>query len=92
MAKKQNKVQPVEEVRIGSIKAAIWRNEGDNGPRFNVTFQRLYRTEKGKWQSTDSFGRDDLLVLMKVADATHTRVMQLLGEKRDQQRQEQPAA
>ena len=92
MAKKQNKVQPVEEVRIGSIKAAIWRNEGDNGLRFNVTFQRLYRTDDGKWQSTNSFGRDDLLVLMKVADATHTRVMQLLGEKRDQQRQQQPAA
>ena len=92
MAKKQNKVQPVEEVRIGSIKAAIWRNEGDNGPRFNVTFQRLYRKDEGKWQSTSSFGRDDLLVLMKVADATHTRVMQLLGEKRQHQWQEQPAA
>lgn len=92
MAKKQNKVQPVEEVRIGSIKAAIWRNEGESGPRFNVTFQRLYRTDEGKWQSTGSFGRDDLLVLMKVADAAHTRVVQLLGEKRDQQRQEQPAA
>jgi len=91
MAKKQNKVQPVEEVRIGSIKAAIWRNEGGSGPRFNVTFQRLYRTEDGKWQSTASFGRDDLLVLMKVADATHTRVMQLLGDKREQ-RQEQSAA
>ncbi len=53
MAKKQNKVthpQLVEEARIGSIKAAIWRNEGDIGPRFNVTFQRLYRTEAGKWQ------------------------------------------
>ena len=33
MAKKQNKVQPVEEIRIGSIKAAIWRNEGESGPR-----------------------------------------------------------
>jgi hypothetical protein len=91
MAKKQNKVQPVEEIRIGSIKAAIWRNEGESGPRFNVTFQRLYRTEEGKWQSTYTFGRDDLLVLMKVADATHTRVMELLGDKR-KQRQEQPAA
>jgi hypothetical protein len=91
MAKKQNKVQPVEEVRIGSIKAAIWRNQTENGLRFNVTLQRLYRTEDGKWQSTTSFGRDDLLVLMKVADATHTRLMELIGEKRDQ-RQEQPAA
>jgi hypothetical protein len=92
MAKKQNKVQPVEEVRIGSIKAAIWRNEGESGPRFNITLQRLYRTEDGKWQSTSSFGRDDLLVLMKVADATHTRVMELIGDNREQQRQEKPAA
>lgn len=91
MAKKQNKVQPVEEVRIGSVKAAIWRNEGESGPRFNVTFQRLYRTEDGKWQSTAGFNRDDLLVLMKVADATHTRVMELIGDKH-KQRQEQPAA
>ena len=94
MAKKQNKAsetKPVEEVRIGSIKAAIWRNQGEGGPRFNVTFQRLYRAEDGKWKSTSSFGRDDLLVLMKVADATHTRVMQLLGEERGQ-RQQQPAA
>ena len=87
MAKKQNKesqtqLHPVAEVRIGSVKAAIWRNEGESGPRFNVTFQRLYRTEEGKWQSTYSFGRDDLLVLMKVADATHTRVMELIGDKR----------
>ncbi len=92
MAKKQNKVQPVEEIRIGSIKAAIWRNEGDNGPRFNVTFQRLYRTEEGKWLSTTSFGRDDLLVLQKVANETHTRVMQLIGEQREEKREEQPAA
>jgi len=91
MAKQQNKVQPVEEVRIGSVKAAIWRNEGESGPRFNVTFQPLYRTENGKWLSTAGFNRDDLLVLMKVADATHTRVMQLLGENRER-RQEHPAA
>ena len=91
MAKKQNKIQPVEEVRIGSVKAAIWRNEGESGPRFNVTFQRLYRTEEGKWQSTAGFNRDDLLVLVKVADATHTRVIQLLGEDREQ-RQDKPAA
>jgi hypothetical protein len=84
MAKKQNKFNR-------SRKAAIWRNEDDNGPRFNVTFQRFYRTEDGKWQSIGSFGRDDLLVLMKVAEATHTRVMQLLGDEREQ-RQEQSAA
>ena len=98
MAKKQNnknsapKAQPVEEVRIGSIKAAIWRTDSENGPRFNVTLQRLYRTDDGKWHSTASFGRDDLLVVMKVADAAHTRVMQLVGEQRQHERAEQTAA
>ncbi len=104
MAKKQSnlkndatKAQPVEEIRIGAIKAAIWRNDGESGDRqpqvrFNVTLQRLYRTEDGRWHSTANFGRDDLLVLMKVADAAHTRVMQLIGEQREQQQQEQPAA
>ena len=92
MAKKQNKSKPVEEIRIGSIKAAIWKNSGESGSRFNVTFQRLYRTEDGKWLSTPSFGRDDLLVLQKVANEAHTRVMQLIGESREPRRQEQPAA
>jgi hypothetical protein len=83
MAKIQsNKVQPAEEIRIGSIKAAIWRNEGENGARFNVTFQRLYKPEDGQWQSTNSFGGSDLLLLAKVADATHTRVLQLIEEEK----------
>ena len=93
MAKQQsNKVQPAEEVRVGSVKAAIWRNEGDSGAYFNVTFQRLYRTEDGQWQSTASFGRDDLLVLAKVADAAHTRLLQLIASERKQEQRPPSAA
>lgn len=92
MAKQQESpVKPIEEIRIGSIKAALWRNDGESGPRFNVTFQRLYRTEDGKWQSTSSFGRDDLLVLAKVADAAHTRLLALIDQQREA-RQDPPAA
>jgi hypothetical protein len=36
-----------------------------------VTFERLYR-EGEQWRSTTSFGRDDLLLLGKVADLAHT--------------------
>jgi len=35
--------------------------------RYNVTFERLHHQE-GEWRSTGSFGRDDLLLLGKVAD------------------------
>jgi hypothetical protein len=65
--------RPVEEVRIGSVKAAIWTNETENGTRYNVAFQRIYRDDQKRWCSADSSGRDELLVLAKVADEAHDR-------------------
>lgn len=66
-----SKQKPIHEVRLGSIKAAIWKNETEAGPRFNATFSRLYKDGE-QWKTTDSFGRDDLLVLAKVADQAHS--------------------
>ncbi len=74
--------QPVQEIRLGAIKAAVWQNETENGVRFNVTFERLYR-DADTWKSSDSFGRDDLLLLAKVADRAHTWILeQRTGEPR----------
>ena len=67
--------QPVHEVRLGGIKAAIWQNQTEAGVRYNVTFERLYRQE-GEWRSTGSFGRDDLLLLGKVADLAHSWIIE----------------
>ena len=54
--------KPVDEVRIGRVKATIWRNETEDGkPRYNVVFSRLYK-DGDTWASTPSFGRNDLLV------------------------------
>ena len=60
MPKEKEKQKPVHEVRIGAIKAAVWKNDTEKGARYNTTFTRLYR-ENDEWQYTDSFGRDDLL-------------------------------
>ena len=73
MLMQKPKDKPAHELRFGPIKAAIWRNDTSNGIRYNTTFSRLYKDkEDDRWKSTDSFGRDDLLVLAKVADAAHT--------------------
>ena len=70
------KDKPTQEVRIGAIKAAIWRNDTATGVRYNVTLSRLYKDkEDNQWKSTDSFGRDDLLLLAKVADQTHSWIL-----------------
>lgn len=65
------KTRPVHEVRMGRIKAAIWENETETGMRHNVTFQRIYKDGED-WRQSDSFGRDDLPLLMKVADIAHS--------------------
>ncbi len=39
--------KPVHEIRLGKCKAAIWLNQTDSGPRYNVSFSRIYKTEKG---------------------------------------------
>lgn len=64
--------RPVHSVRLRNIRAAVWANESDLGTRYNATFCRLYKDGEGFWRSTDSFGRDDLLLLAKVSDLAHT--------------------
>ena len=71
--------KPVTEVRIGRVKATVWKNGTEDQPRYNVTFSRLYK-DGDQWKSTQSFGRNDLLVLAKVADLAHTRLFQLPTE------------
>jgi hypothetical protein len=64
--------KPVHEVRLGLIKAAIWENTVGDNLRYNVTFARIYKNDAAEWKASDTFGRDDLLVLAKVADQAHS--------------------
>lgn len=61
----------IHEIRLEAIKAAIWQNETSNGTRHNVTVSRLYK-DGDEWKQTESFGRDDLLLLAKVVDEAHS--------------------
>ena len=60
--------RPIHQVRIGRIVAAIWENETERGTRHNVTISRIYKPDGADWKRTDSFGRDDLPTVEKVAD------------------------
>ena len=77
-----SETKPADEIRIGRVKATIWMNAtGDGQARYSVVFSRLYR-EGDEWKSTHSFGRNDLLLLAKVADIAHTRVWALRQDDR----------
>jgi len=76
MKNEQAKTRPAVEVRFGNIRAAVWRNEAEAGPWYNVTFERSYR-DGTEYKSSQSFGRDDLLTLAKVADEAHSEIFRL---------------
>lgn len=73
-----NTKAPVHEVRFGRIKAAVWENPTEHGVRHNVTFSRIYK-DGDKWKDSTSFGRDDLPLLMKVADQAHNWIFNQTG-------------
>ena len=84
--KEKPKVKPVQEIRLGRLVAAIWRNEFDseNGGtviRHNVTFSRLYKPEGEQWRNSSSFGRDDLLLLGKLAERAHAWIYETAGKQ-----------
>ena len=71
---------PVQTFRLGRIKAAVWENEADKKKFFNVTFARTYMDESRNFHDTDSYGRDDLPLIAKLADRAHTFIFERLAE------------
>ena len=67
-----NENKPIHRVRLSTISAAIFKNESDEGRvHYNAQFDRSYKDGE-EWKHTRSFGRDDLLLLAKVADLVHS--------------------
>ena len=74
-----NKPQPVKTLRDGEVQVAIWENHAEKGPFYTVTVSRSYK-EGESWKSSDSFGRDDLLVLAQLLGAAYTFILQKQAE------------
>ena len=67
MAPQDKKPKPVTTLRCSRITASIWKNEGMNGPFYNVTVARSYKGQDGVWKNSESFGLADLDALLAVA-------------------------
>ncbi len=76
---------PVKTLRLGRIKAAVWENEADQKKFYNVTFARTYLDDARNYHDTDSFGRDDLPLVAKLADQAHTFIFERLAEQKAEQ-------
>ena len=76
---------PVKTFRLGRIKAAVWEKETDQKKFYNVTFARTYVDDAKNYHDTDSFGRDDLPLVAKLADQAHTFIFDRLAELKSEQ-------
>ncbi len=72
------KQKPAHEIRLGRIKATIWENETEQGIRHNVTVSRLYKDGED-WKQSAGFSREDLPLVAKVVDLTHTWIYEQAG-------------
>lgn len=66
------KNEPIHEIKLGRIRAAIWENqtEGKDEVWYNVVPSRLYK-DGAKWKDTTSFRRDDLPIVAKALDMAY---------------------
>jgi len=76
-----NKKPPVAKVQHGLVIANIWERVTDNGTFYSVTFERRYRDANREWKSTQSFDRQNLLALAKVADLADSEIARLMHQK-----------
>lgn len=72
----EQKKKPALTLRDGKLKAAIWRNESENGNFYSVTFSRTYKTDEGYADST-SFSGTELLQLARLADKAYEQAAAL---------------
>ena len=72
-----NNSKPAAELRIGTVKATVWKNEVGGITHHNVTFSRIY-PEGGQWKTSQSFRFVNVLSVAKLADQAHT----LIGERK----------
>ena len=59
--------KPENQLRCGSIKAAIWENVSEKCQFFATSFSRPFKDQSGAWRNGTSFGLNDLKALVSVA-------------------------
>ena len=72
--------RPVDVLRDGSLKASIFRNEGEKGTFFSTTLSRTYTDERGNFHDTNVFSGTDLLRISELSRRAYSRATELKAE------------
>jgi len=83
--------KPAAKINLHPVSAAIWRNQNPKGIFYSVTFERSFKDDAGKWQTSSTFNANDLLLLAKVADQAHSEIVKLRANDRHSEHEEDAA-
>jgi hypothetical protein len=72
---------PAAKVRVGLITGSIWERKAEKSVFYTVTFERRYKDGEGNWQTSHSYDAADILTLAKVADLTHTKIVEAQSQE-----------
>lgn len=73
--------KPARVLRDGTIKAVIWKNEGDKGPFYSVEFIRSFKDESaGEWKDSRSFSNGQILKVQHLAGKAYDAIAKLRAE------------
>ena len=80
---KETKQSPIDTLRDGALHASIWKNQGENGTFFSVTFGRTFTDNKTEEvRDADSFSGAQLLKLARLAEKAYDQVGKLAKAQR----------
>jgi hypothetical protein len=67
--------KPWNEVRDGTLKIAMWKNESEKGPWYQSSIRNAYKDKAtGEWKDTDNLDEDDLLKLIQLAQEAYASI------------------
>jgi hypothetical protein len=87
-----NNKKPAAKISLFPVSAAIWANRTQKGVFFSVSFERSWKDDAGKYQTSSTFNASDLLLLSKLADLCDTKIRELRDAERQSEQPEEEAA
>jgi len=75
-----NSNQPTFTYRIGSLSATIWENQTNDRTYYRTEIVRRYQDKDGNWQTSSSFGQDELLNVAKLAERAEEYIARLYNK------------
>jgi hypothetical protein len=87
--------KPAHEVTDGPLKVAIWKNDGEHGPRYSYTLRRRYKVKgTDEWKDTDSYNEDDALPIAELFREAYdwVKAQRRADAKARREKESEPAA